>query len=149
MKKLSWIVALGALVAWGVFKAIDWYNGMDADMGNRKPISSADKLGITGTDPGQVAAGGKSRPAPAAGPSTTAPAPVVTASTFVPGVFVCTQDVAAYDPAKPSQLIGKFQKNSSLKLEAMDPITNMIKVSFQQPNGQIIRALCVAKDVGR
>jgi surfactin synthase thioesterase subunit len=58
------------------------------------------------------------------------------------------EPLAAYSPENPSQQIGTFQPGS--ELEVADPRArsdNFYEVSFKQPDGSVIKALCLKSDI--
>ncbi len=60
--------------------------------------------------------------------------------------FVCPRDIQAFDPASPKKLIGQFNKGTQIDV-GINIFDGMKNVSYQQPNGQTVRALCRAKDL--
>ena len=62
--------------------------------------------------------------------------------------YVCTQQVAAYDPANPSQQLGFFKTGSELQLTLTPTGPGMVVVTYQDPSGTLITAVCRAEDVG-
>lgn len=66
-----------------------------------------------------------------------------------PKVYVCTRQTSAYNPLNPSQLIGSFAPRTVLNIESKDSASGMYLVTYRQPDGKVIRALCRASDVGR
>ncbi len=141
MKKIIYLALGIGLVTLGVFKAMDWYTGMSNDIEGKK-ISSTDKMGIVVDDPSQPDKKRKT-PAPTTpGTPTPPPAPVS-------NIFVCDHEINAYNTSNPSQILGLFKKGTTLTLGTTDANSGKIHVTFQPPGGKEIRALCLAKDVGR
>ena len=62
--------------------------------------------------------------------------------------FICTQQIAAYDPSNPSKQLGFFKTGSELQLTITPAPPGMVLVTYQDPSGQLITALCRAEDVG-
>jgi protein disulfide-isomerase len=58
----------------------------------------------------------------------------------------CEVEVAAYDTQNPHKVIGTFAAGTVLELEEADG-QGMIPVTFSQPNGQPVKALCKKDDL--
>ncbi len=54
----------------------------------------------------------------------------------------------AFNPAKPAEK-GMFRKGSRLVIGEKDAATGMFMVTYTESNGNVVRALCRAKDLGR
>ncbi len=75
-------------------------------------------------------------------PQSARPVPVVS------DVFVCSREVDAFHPDNPSQQIGRFLMGSRLQIGAADP-SGKLSVTFVEPDGVAVHALCRPEDVGR
>jgi hypothetical protein len=64
-------------------------------------------------------------------------------------VFVCTRSVDAFDPAAPARQIGFFNAGSRLQIGGFYPASGMFGVTYQDPGGRVIQALCRPVDVGQ
>jgi len=63
-------------------------------------------------------------------------------------VYTCPSQVTAYDPTTPSKVLGYFQAGSQLKLSDQVNPAGMVLVTYQDPKGPLITAMCYAADVG-
>jgi hypothetical protein len=63
--------------------------------------------------------------------------------------YVCSGQVTAYDPSHPSQILGHFKPGSELRISDSATAPGMVLVSYQDPSGPMITALCKADDVGQ
>lgn len=135
---------LGLLAAaWVGFKWLAVHYGGKIAFPSSSPVSNVgERYGIVGPEFGQDSA------KPAA-PATTTPPPAAPAASVPENVFVCTQSVDAFDPAVPGRQIGFFHAGSRLQLGEFHAASGMIAVTFQDPSGRLIQALCRPADVGR
>jgi hypothetical protein len=59
------------------------------------------------------------------------------------GRSVTLQDkVEAFNPSNPAQLMGYFEPGSVVEVGVLDPVSNMVRVTFTPPGGSPIVALC-------
>jgi len=61
--------------------------------------------------------------------------------------LVCPRDVDAFDPAAPDKQIGMFTKGTEVLVAPHSGTPGMKNVVYQQPDGQIVEALCREKDL--
>ena len=62
--------------------------------------------------------------------------------------FVCKTQIRAFDEKDATKQIGSFLPGTSLEVSDVADANGMVFVSFKQPNGDIVDALCHAVDVG-
>ncbi len=72
-----------------------------------------------------------------------------TASARAPALFTCSSDIGAFNPSNPAEQIGIFKKDSVLTIGDQDAKSGMFRVTYKESNGNAIRALCRAQDLGR
>src|SRR6185295_11807167 len=63
--------------------------------------------------------------------------------------YVCSGQGTAYDPSHPSQILGHFKPGSELRISEAATAPGMVLVSYQDPSGPMITALCKAEEVGQ
>ena len=76
-------------------------------------------------------------------------APKHSAATADPNMtpFVCPKDVEAFDPAAPDKTMGFFKKGTEIKVGPESGVQGMKNVAYQQPDGQLLQALCRDDDL--
>lgn len=70
-------------------------------------------------------------------------------ATGKPNEVKVTRTLSAYDPATPGRVIGQFQPDSLLTLGEKDATSGMVPVTFTNPDGSQVHAVCKADEVGR
>lgn len=139
---------LGLLAgAWVGFRwlAVE-YGGKIAVPANSRVSNVGERYGIVGPEFGKDSAKPAAAAAPAAIPSASAPAP---AAPLPENMFLCTRSVDAFDPALPARQIGFFNAGSRLVVGDFHVASGMFAVTWQDPGGRVIAALCRPEDVGR
>jgi len=61
---------------------------------------------------------------------------------------ICSSQVLAYNPSDPSKKLGFFKAGSELHISDGAAAPGMVLVTYQDPSGPLITALCRAEDVG-
>ncbi|MFZ4695120.1 MAG: hypothetical protein ACOYMV_08350 [Verrucomicrobiia bacterium] len=142
MRKFLLFLGLIAL-AWVGFKWLTVQYGGKIAVPSSSPVSNVgERYGIVGADFGKDAA------KPAA-PATTVSSPATPAASVPENAFVCTRSVDAFDPAAPARQIGFFNAGSRLQIGGFYPASGMFGVTYQDPGGRVIQALCRPADVGQ
>ena len=150
------IIVIGAVAGFRLVS--EKFDQIDSNMSGQEKAHVAERHGVVGPDIGQADHPKSSPPpapsaAPPAAPGVAPVAPVASvacvAPTGKPNEVVCTRDMDAFNPAKPSEKIGKFLKGTPLTIGTTDAATGMIFVTYKEANGTVVRALCLPKDLGR
>jgi hypothetical protein len=147
MKKPLLLAVLAAVVWFGYQYGGELFNKQLPQRSSSGGGNSAERLGIVSPEFGQEASKTEvAKPAAAPAPAPAAAAPAAPAAE---NVFVCTRDVDAFDPAAPGRQLGIFHAGSRLEVGPFQPASGMFPVVYQDPGGQVVRALCHPADVGR
>jgi len=77
-----------------------------------------------------------------------ASAPTGQPAAGAPNLFICLKVVTAYSKSTPHTAIGYFQRGTPLEVGDPFPDSGMVNVTFRDPKGQTIFALCKPEDVG-
>jgi hypothetical protein len=141
----NFLLFLGLLaLAWVGFRwlAVE-YGGKIAVPANSPVSNVGERYGVVGPDFGKETA----KTAPAAAPSPSSPS--APAGPLTENVFVCPRSVDAFDPAVPGRQIGFFNAGSRLQVGEFHAASGMFAVTYQDPSGRVIAALCRPGDLGR
>ncbi len=145
MKKLLGAVLVAGALVYAILWLIEGLNRIDADVNNVRETRDRARTAAANDTPekGKTAPPSSSSTAPT--PSTPSTPPSVSSGTE----FVCSKDIDAYKPSKPTERVGKFLKGSKLKIGPVDPVSGMYRVQYQPPVGKEIQALCRRGDIER
>jgi hypothetical protein len=161
MKKIIVVlVVVGFIALYLVRRASEKYQEVEGNLYEFKSANSAERLGFVAPGAATGQAPGTPPPPPAApgsppsAPSTpTSPPAASSESGVVPtgqaDVVISSREIAAFDPAHPTNQIGKFLKNTTLTIGPKDALSGMYFVTFRPPGGKPRRVLCRGEDLGR